>query len=179
MSARLALLVALLALACAGTQAGRPVHEASDDGRSRLEGVELGSVGSPASLSQGAPWVPLIALCRKTLDERDEGSFFLARVVLAGETFGFEHLVATGPAGEKIFPGRVVHAESRFGVGDRRFTEEFEAPLSDADVAWLAAAGDALELRMEGTRLWIRVPPGAALVRAVQSYREQHADGAP
>ena len=174
-----ALTGAVLALACATTQAGRPVLEESADGRGKLQGVELGSGGSPASLSQGEPYVPLIALCRKTQDGRDEGNFFLATVVLPAESFGFEQLVATGPAGVRVYPGHVVHADSRFGIGDRRYTEQLEVPLSDADVAWLVSAGATLELRMEGARLWIKVPRGGPLVEAVKTYHDLYASGAP
>ena len=144
----------------------------------RLEGVELGSVGSPASLSQGAPFVPLIVLCRKSDGGRDSGNVFLASIVLAVEPFGFEHLVATGPAGEKVLPGHVTRSDSRFGIGDRRYTEQIEVSLSDDDVRWLVAAGPALELRMEGTRLWILVPPGASLADAVRAYRDAHVESA-
>ena len=167
-----------LALACATAQAGHPVQEASADGRDRLEGVELGSGGSPASLSQAGPYVPLIALCRETLDGHDAGNVFLATVVLPAETFGFEQLVASGPGGVRVLPGRVISADSRFGIGDRRYTEKVEARLSDADVEWLVAAGPLLELRMEGKRLWIKVPPGGPLVEAVRAYRDLYVAGA-
>lgn len=169
--------LAALALACAASQAGRPYLEESVDGRERLEGVELGSVGSAASLSQGAPHVPLIVLCRKSEAGRDVGSFFLATIVLAAEPFGFEHLVATGPAGERTMPGKVIHADSRFGLYDPRYTEQIEVPLSDEDIRWLVDAGADLELRMEGTRLWIKVPPGASLADAVRAYGDAQAAG--
>jgi hypothetical protein len=166
--------VAALAFACATAQAGRPLLEESADGRDRREGVELGSGGST-----GGPSVPLIALCRKTEDGRDAGNVFLATVVLPAETFGFEQLVAAGPGGVRVFPGRVVHADSRFGIGDRRYTEQLEARLSDADIEWLVAAGATLELRMEGTRLWIKVPHGGPFVEAVRAYRDLYVGGAP
>lgn len=164
--------LALLTLACATTRAGQPYVEASEDGRERLEGVELGSVGSVASLSQGNPWVPLIVLCRRSDGGRDAGSVFLATVVLPAERFGFEQLVASGPAGERILPGRVLQSDRRFGLYDPRYTEKIEVALSDDDVAFLAAAGPALELRMEGARLWIKVPPGPALADAVRAHRD-------
>lgn len=164
--------LAVLTLACVTTRAGEPYVEVSEDGRERLEGVELGSVGSVASLSQGNPWVPLIVLCRKTTEGRDVGSVFLATVVLPGERFSFEQLVATGPGGERILPGRVLQSDSRFGLYDPRTTEKLEVALSDDDIAFLAAAGPALDLRMEGARLWIKVPPGPALADAVSAHRD-------
>ena len=175
---RIASVLAALAFACATSPVGQPYLETSADGRARLEGVQLGSVGSPASLSQGAPHVPLIVLGRKSEDGRDAGNWFLATIVLAAEPFGFEHLVATGPAGEKTVPGRVLHQSSRFGLYDPRYSEQIEVPLSDDEVRWLVAAGPALELRMEGARLWIEVPPGAALADAVRAYRDAHVEGA-
>ena len=174
----LILLLAAQVLACATSPVGRRFVEESEDGQERIEGVQLGAVGSVASLSQGYPWVPLIGLCRKSENGQDAGTFFLATIVLAAEPFGFEHLVATGPAGERVLPGRVIRADSRFGIGDRRYTEQVEVSLSDDDVCWLAAAGPALELRMEGTRLWIKVPPGAPLADAVRAYRDEHVEGA-
>ena len=167
-----------LALACATAQAGRPYEETTADGRARFEGVELGSGGSRGSLSPAGPYVPSIALSRKTLDGQDAGNVFLATVVLPAETFGFEQLVASGPGGVRVLPGRVVSADSRFGIGDRRYTERLEARLSDADVEWLVAAGPLLELRMEGKRLWIKVPSGAPLVEAVRAYRDLYVAGA-
>ena len=167
--------LAALALACATSRAGQPYLETSADGRERLEGVELGSVGSAASPSQGYPWVPLIVLCRKTEAGRDAGSVLLATIVLPAERFGFEQLVATGPAGERILPGRVIQSDGRFGLYDPRYTEKIEVALSDDDVAFLAAAGPALELRMEGARLWIKVPPGPALADAVRAHRAANA----
>ena len=164
----------VLVLACATSPAGRPFLEQSEDGRERLAGVQLGAMGSPASLGQGAPWVPQIGLARRSIDGRDAGTFFLATVVLAAERFDFEHLVATGPEGERTLAGKVIHADSRFGLYDPRYTEQIEVPLSDDDLRWLVAAGPALELRMEGTRLWIKVPPGAALADAVRAYRDAH-----
>jgi hypothetical protein len=172
------LLLAALVLACATSQVGRRFVEESEDGRERIEGVQLGSVGSAAYLHQGSPWVPLIGLCRKSENGQDAGTFFLASIVLAVEPFGFEHLVATGPAGERILPGQVTRADSRFGIGDRRYTEQIEVALSDDDVRWLVAAGPALELSMEGTRLWILVPPGVPLADAVRAYRDEHVEGA-
>ena len=170
------LVLAALALACATAPAGRAFLEESADGRERLEGVELGSGGSVASLSAGEPYVPLIALCRKSEGGRDAGSFFLATVVLAGEPFGFEHLIARGRAGERILPGEVI-THSRLGIGARRYTEQLEVPLSDDDVRWLVAAGTALDLRMEGTKFWIKVPPGAPLADAVQAYLDLYVEG--
>lgn len=167
-----ALALAALAAACATSLAGRPYSEQSADGRQRLEGVELGSVGSAASLSQGHPWVPLIVLGRKSEAGAAAGNVFLATIVLAAEPFGFEQLVATGPGGERVLSGQVIHSGSRFGLYDPRHTEQIEVPLSDDDVAWLAAAGTGLELRMEGTRLWIKVPPGPALADAVRTFRD-------
>jgi hypothetical protein len=164
--------IAALVLGCATSRAGRPYREASADGRERLDGVELGSVGSVASLSQAEPWVPLIVLRRKSEGVRDMGNVFLATIVLAGATFGFEHLVATGPGGERILPGRAIRSESRFGLYEPRYTEQIEVPLSDDDVAWIASMGTALELRMEGTSLWIQVPPGAPLADAVRAFRD-------
>ena len=129
-------------------------------------------MGSSASLSQGYPWVPLIVLCRKSEAGQASGNVFLATIVLAGAKFGFEQLVATGPGGERILPGRAIHADSRFGLYDPRYTEQIEVPLSDGDVEWLAAAGTALELRMEGAGLWIKVPPGAPLADALRAYSD-------
>jgi hypothetical protein len=166
--------LAALALACATAQAGRPYQEASADGRERLEGVELGSGGSAGS----GPYVPLIALCRDTIGGEDAGNVFLATVELSGETFGFEQLVASSPHGVRVLPGRVVSTDSRFGIGDRRYTEKLTARLSDDDVEWLVAAGPTLELRMEGKRIWIKVPSGGALVEAVRAYRDLYVAGA-
>ena len=166
--------LAALALGCTTSTAGRPYTEESPDGKERLEGVELGSVGSAAFLHQGMPWVPQIALCRKSETGKDAGNFFYATIVLAAESFEFERLVATAPAGERILPGSVIGTDSRFGLYDPRYTERIEVALSDDDVAWLVAAGTAVELRMEGKRLWIKVPPGAPLADALRVYRDDH-----
>jgi len=121
------------------------------------------------------PYVPTIALCRKSESGKDAGTFFYATIVLAAESFGFERLVTTTPAGERILPGSVIGTDSRFGLYDPRYTERVEVPLSDDDLEWLVAAGTAVELRMEGTRLWIKVPPGAPLADTLRAYREQYA----
>ncbi|HVN40679.1 MAG TPA: hypothetical protein VMW19_21135 [Myxococcota bacterium] len=118
------------------------------------------------------PYVPTIALCRKSETGKDAGTFFYATIVLAAESFEFERLVATTPAGERILPGNVIGTDSRFGLYDPRYSERIEVPLSDDDVEWLVAAGTAVELRMEGKRLWIKVPPGAPLADALRAYRD-------
>jgi hypothetical protein len=140
----------------------------------RIAGLELGHVGSSIFLEQGMPWVPRIGLCRKTENGRDAGNVFVATVVTPLEAFEFRQLRARGPAGEISLPGRIVGGRSWSTLNGRRYSRDLEVPLSDADVEWLVAAGDALELRMETEDQWIMVPPGAALAQALRDYRDRH-----
>lgn len=171
-------LLLVLALGCAST-VGRRFSDVSLGGRERAEGSGLGEVGSVANLSQGYPWVPEAALCRKTVDGRDIGNVFLARIVTPVEAFGFRELLLKGPAGERSVPGRVRESFHVPGFYDPRYTEVLEVPLGEDDVRWMVEAGAALETRMEGDDAWILLPTGSGLARAVRDYAGTHGGSRP